>query len=100
MVKRRTKEQKMLSNLRKLQSQQAHSKPIFELKNVPSTAENIPRNTYRLATTSGYYTQDLSYVKKDLVKILILGALAIGIQIVLSFLISNLGINISLLGRR
>ncbi|OGY28546.1 MAG: hypothetical protein A2802_00025 [Candidatus Woykebacteria bacterium RIFCSPHIGHO2_01_FULL_43_29] len=101
MAKRRTKEQKILTTLRKLQDRS--SQPAFQHPSSPQ----IKLVTYpgtQLAQSSPYSlnSTDYGYVKKDLAKILLLGALAIGFQVVLSFLISNTGLayNIPLLGRR
>ena len=71
MSKRKTKEQKILANLKRLQTGQ----------------QNDHNNQYESKTTD--LKTSHAYVKKDLLKILILATLAIGIQIVLSLLINN-----------
>lgn len=95
MSKRKTREQKILSTLRKLQSQQ----PSFSI-NHKSNGQNLaisPKPMSQPKTAlfkgiSGYSTTqtNYSYLKKDLLKIFILAILAIGIQIMLSLFKANL----------
>ena len=85
--KRKTKEQKILSTLRKLQSRQgaALEQMITEEKSVDKKLEmKAPTKQSSL-----YNTNDYSYIRRDLIKIVILATLAIGSQVVLSFLTRN-----------
>lgn len=92
MAKRRTKEQKLQTKLRKLQANQSISapQPTFEIrKNEKVSSVSNFSGIPKFVSTSSYSVVDYSYVKKDLTKIVVIATLAIGIQVVLSFLISN-----------
>lgn len=95
MSRRRTREQKILSTLRKLQSQQASfstneklTEPTFATAPVQTIQPKVPffQGISRYQTNQANY----SYVKKDLLKIFILAILAIGIQIMLSLFRTSL----------
>lgn len=89
MLKRKTREQKILSTLRKLQSQQVDSSVFVRANNQSLTIPPKPMSQPKSASfqgISGYPTTqtNYSYLKKDLLKIFVLAILAIGIQIMLS----------------
>lgn len=86
MSKRRTKEQKILTTLRKLQEKQLNPSP-----SQPSSVITTVTTREAKFVPALYFDKggDYSYMRKDLLKIMLLATLAIGIQIMLSLFINN-----------
>ena len=90
MAKHKTKEEKIIATLRKLQNQQTtQSESSTSSSNSAVKSEQInhlPKQNYvtKFQFANTLALPDYSHVKKDILKIMILAVLAISIQVVLS----------------
>ena len=90
-MSRKTKKEKIIADLRRQLAQRKSSESVVQSSEYKYKPEIIvpvvPATNSELPTTN--YTTDYSYVKKDLVKTLVLTGLAICVQVVLWYVLGR-----------